>query len=290
MKPLHWDAINPFTGLPFTWDDPNLRWGDPSTYLEPGDPGFTPYETVSQTKPTKTKKMKRQVYFPTRSANQIPWLENFAGKLASYQAVLTSISAGQVTAGIADAKWLIYVLSKWLPAVRAFAPSCTEAANAAMSGTGAGPQVLTAFVAPALPAGTVAVAPGALERLFDLIADIKTSGGYTEVIGKDLGIVGAEKTGPDLATIQPTITANIEGNIVAIGWTWQGFSDSLDMLELQVDRGQGWVHLASDTTPGYNDTTPFPATLTRWKYRAIFYVDDAQVGVWSQVVEVAVGG
>jgi hypothetical protein len=43
MKPLYWDAINPFTGQPFTWDDPNLRWGDPSYYLEPGDPGFVPY-------------------------------------------------------------------------------------------------------------------------------------------------------------------------------------------------------------------------------------------------------
>ena len=40
MKPLHWDAINPSTGQPFTWDDPNLRWGDPAYYLEPGDPGF----------------------------------------------------------------------------------------------------------------------------------------------------------------------------------------------------------------------------------------------------------
>jgi hypothetical protein len=43
VKTLLWDAINPFTGQPFTWDDPNLRWGDPSYYLEPGDVGFLPY-------------------------------------------------------------------------------------------------------------------------------------------------------------------------------------------------------------------------------------------------------
>ncbi len=287
MKPLHWDAINPFTGLPFTFDDPNVHWG---FFLEPGDPGFTPYETVSQTKPTKTKRMKRQVYYPSRTANQIPFLENFIAKAAGYQAVLTSITVLQMAGGIADAKWLVYILSKWLPAVRAFAPSCTAAANAAMNGTGEDPQVLTTFAAPALPAGTVAVKPGALDRLFQLIADIKNSDGYTEVIGKDLGIVGAEKTGPDLATIQPKITAKIEGNVVAIGWSWEGFSEHLDLLELQVDRGQGWVNLASDTTPGYTDTTPFPAALTKWKYRAIFHVDDAQVGIWSQVVEVIVGG
>ncbi len=40
MKPLYWDAINPFTGKPFTYDDPNVRWGG---YLEPGDEGFVPY-------------------------------------------------------------------------------------------------------------------------------------------------------------------------------------------------------------------------------------------------------
>lgn len=40
MKPLTWDAINPFTGKPFTWDDKNLRWGSPSYYLEPGEPAL----------------------------------------------------------------------------------------------------------------------------------------------------------------------------------------------------------------------------------------------------------
>jgi hypothetical protein len=56
MKPLHWDAINPITGTPFTWDDPNLRWGSPSYYLEPGDAGFVPYATPVPVPPAKKKK------------------------------------------------------------------------------------------------------------------------------------------------------------------------------------------------------------------------------------------
>ena len=32
------------------------------------------------------------------------------------------------------------------------------------------------------------------------------------------------------------------------------------------------------------------APLTRWKYRAIYRVGDAQVGIWSAVAEVVVGG
>ena len=61
MKTLHWDAINPFTGRPFTWDDPNLRWGSPSYYLEPGDPGFVPYPSpLPKPGPKKKKPFRRK--------------------------------------------------------------------------------------------------------------------------------------------------------------------------------------------------------------------------------------
>ena len=235
--------------------------------------------------------MKRQAYYPSRAADQIVWLENFRNKLTAYQAAL-GLTAAQVAAGVADARWLVYVLGSWLPAVRAFAPSCTNAANEAQSGTGANPLVLTVFTAPALPAGVVPVAPGALNRIFALVAAIKLLAGYADPIGTDLQIVGAQQAGPDFTTLQPVITATVQAGTVLIGWGWQGFGDFLDLLELQVDRGagQGWGPLASDTTPNYTDTAPFPATLTKWKYRAIYRVGDAPVGLWSAEVSVTVGG
>lgn len=64
MKPLSWDSINPITGTPFTWDDPNLRWGDPAYYLEPGDPGFVPYGPQPTPKPVKKKKPFRRAPRP----------------------------------------------------------------------------------------------------------------------------------------------------------------------------------------------------------------------------------
>ena len=84
-----------------------------------------------------------------------------------------------------------------------------------------------------------------------------------------------------MATLQAILTLSIVGNAVLIGWGWQGFSKFLDMLEIQVDRGdgKGFVFLTYDTTPNYTDTTPFPATPTKWKYRAIYRVGDAQVVV-----------
>lgn len=48
--------------------------------------------------------------------------------------------------------------------------------------------------------------------------------------------------------------------------------------------------LTYDTTPGYIDTAAQPATLTKWKYRAIYRVDDARFGLWSAEVSVTVGG
>lgn len=42
--------------------------------------------------------------------------------------------------------------------------------------------------------------------------------------------------------------------------------------------------------PNYTDTQTPPATLTKWKYRAIYRADDRRVGQWSAEVEVTVGG
>ena len=83
-----------------------------------------------------------------------------------------------------------------------------------------------------------------------------------------------------------------QADTVLIGWGWGGNRDHVDLIEIQVDRGEGkgFVPLAYDTTPNYTDTTPFPTTLTRWKYRAISRAGEAQVGQWSATAEVAVGG
>jgi len=50
------------------------------------------------------------------------------------------------------------------------------------------------------------------------------------------------------------------------------------------------MKFAFDTTPGYTDTCPPPATLVKWKYRAIYRVGDQQVGQWSNEMSITVGG
>jgi hypothetical protein len=73
-KPLYWDMINPFTGTPFTFDDPNLYFDENGIgrYLEPGDPGFVPYPNqLPQHPPTPKRKPFHRKPKP-HAANQTP--------------------------------------------------------------------------------------------------------------------------------------------------------------------------------------------------------------------------
>jgi len=84
----------------------------------------------------------------------------------------------------------------------------------------------------------------------------------------------------------------INGNRVEISWGWNGNSAFLDLCEIEVDRNdtKGSTLLTYDSTPNYVDTASFPATPTKWTYRAIYRVGDQRVGQWSKPVSVTVGG
>jgi len=297
VKPLHWDEIDPATGEVYRWDSPNLTW---SGILEPGDPGYVPPPNVSEPHPPKPKSrpMKHNSYFPSEQADQLVWLANFFNKLKVHGSAL-GLTTTVVDAAVADARWLIYLMGSWQPTQKTWSKACTDAMREAKYTDDGSVMTLPTFTAPSLPpadAGAglpavVAVKGGALNRIFSLVKVIKASHTYSESIGTDLGVIGTEDTAPDLATVQPQISVSLNGPAAHVDWSWQGWEAWLQLLRIQVDRddGQGWRDLAYDTTPGYTDTAPQPTTLKKWKYRASFQADDAQVGLWSQTVEVIVG-
>ncbi len=232
--------------------------------------------------------MPNQAYFPRPESDQTSWLQNYVNKLPQHGPAC-GIPVAEITQTIAEATSLIFVLGTWNPAVQNDAQQATAFKKALANGTG--PAV--AYPAPASFASSPPVAaPGVLTRLFNQVARIKLSPGYTEAIGQSLNIIGAQTSGPDLTTVQPVISAALSGSTVKITWGWGGNSAYLDLLELQVDRadGKGYVLLAMDTTPNYEDSTALPAVLTQWTYKAIFRVGDHQVGQWSAEVSVMVGG
>jgi hypothetical protein len=230
--------------------------------------------------------MTRNSYYPPGTAQQVTWHSNWRNKLPVHATAL-GLAPAVVTAAQADSDWLIYVLGTWLPAVRTFAEACTDAASEAQDGPGTGLMSLPTFTA---PDGGTPVNTGALARTFNLVQTIRVKPACTEAIASDLGIVGSEMSEPDWATFGPVLKISRDPAGVTVGWGWQGKKAFLDMIEIQVDRGNGWQLLAYDTTPGYVDTEPIPATPTKWQYRAIYRVGDQRVGQWSAAASVVVGG
>jgi hypothetical protein len=101
--------------------------------------------------------------------------------------------------------------------------------------------------------------------------------------------VGAASTDPDLTTVQPPLSAVVNGNHVDIKTGWGGYRDSLDSIELQKDwgDGKGFVYLATLTSVTFTDTGPVPVGRVVWAYRAIYRVGNQQAGLWSNSVSVA---
>ena len=288
MKTLFWDAINPATGQPFTYDDPNLRWGDPSYYLEPGDPGYVHYPP-SNAQPTlkpKRNRMAKSDYIAQNDDLFAAQLQTFKTGIGAYAPTL-GVTPAQVTAQAADADYFGYIVA-CQGIMQGGAQQFTAWKN--LLRAGGAPPAAGAPLDPVFPTAVAAVALGVEVRFRARVKAIKAHPNYNDAIGQTLGIEGPQQTGPDLSIIQPIIDAILSGNAVQIGWGWGGSSAFLDMLELQVDRGSGWAVLAFDTTPNYTDTNPLPATPTKWKYRAIYRVGDHQVGVWSSTLEIVVGG
>lgn len=281
MKPITWDS-----GL--RWDDPNLHWGDPAYLLEPGDPGYVPDPTSASFPPTHTQPRKKHMpkmdFIKNKDADFAAQLNTFKTNIGSYSATL-GVSAGQVTAQAADADYFTYVRP------------CQEImANGSQQWTawkdlvrdGGTPPAAGAPVAPVFPAAVPAVAPGIEARFRALAKQIKGHSSYNSAIGEALGIEGTAQSGPDFATLKPVLKLELGGGGVTVRWGWDGNSAFLDMIELCVDRGQGFGMLAYDTTPDYLDSTAFPAAAAKWTYKGIYRVGDQRVGLWSDEVSLTV--
>ena len=282
MKTLFWDDGH-------SWDDPNVFFGDPGYVLEPGDPGYVPpagTPPLSTQKPKKTK-MAKSNYIKQNGDAFAAQLRQFKLAITPY-ATLLGLTPAQVAGQAADADYFTFLLACLL-----------GMSNGAQQWTGWKDLVRGGGTAPAsgapvlpvFPTAVAAVALGIEVRFRALVQLIKKNANYNPTIGEALGIEGQEQTGPDLATVQADLKVEIIGTHVSIPWGWGGNGKYLDLLEIEVDRdGQGFKLLTYDTTPGYDDNAPFPATPTKWSYRAIYRVGDARLGVWSATVSVVVGG
>jgi hypothetical protein len=273
------------------------RWGDPAVRWNRGWKWPTEAEILAaKTQPTRKLPMTHQKWYPTRIAAQIPWLENFRTKLPGYETILDLPSA-HVDACVASCRFVIYVLSQWLAAVRTFGPAATDAVDLLLSGTGPDAVVLPTFAAPTLPTGVASVPPGALNRLFDLVQTIKNSPAYTDAIGEDLGIVapaaGGSGISPDAAPDHSVPVVRLE---IVQGATQQGVRVSFvkhGHMGVWIESrraGGAWEFLAIDTDSPYLDER---ALLTAGQpevreYRVRFWDKGTPNGDWTDIAKITV--
>lgn len=209
----------------------------------------------------------------------------YKNNIATYADIL-GVTAAQITAQAADADYFDYVLK--CQGIMQSGAQQWSAWKKLLRGGGTPPMAGEAL-APVFPAAVTAVELGIEPRFRALCQQNKTNTNYNVSIGEALGTEGQAQTGPDFAILKPEFTLTISGNRVEVHWGWGGFKPFLDMCEIHVDRGTGYVPLAFDTTPGYVDTQPFPGAPAKWTYKAIYRVGDAQVGQWSNPVSIMVG-
>ena len=211
---------------------------------------------------------------------------NIAGKLGGYKTVF-GLSDADIASVVADAAFFHYALNAQKQTA-IYAQAWTACKNAARSGDEENLGPLP--VAPVLGTPPALVAPGIVGRFMALVAHLKTHKNYTVTIGRDLQIEGVDAGAINLDTLKPPLTATQTGQGVVIGWPKQG----MGALEMQVDRGdgKGMGFLAQDSIPDYTDTAPLPppGQTALWKYRAIYIQNGERVGLWSDIVSVAVAG
>ena len=113
---------------------------------------------------------------------------------------------------------------------------------------------------------------------------IKKSTAYTEVIGKQLNIIGAEDT-TDMTQAQPTLFANVKaGGVVEIDFNKMD-AEGVHIYGMR-DGETVFSYLASETHAAYVDNRPLlvagkPETR---QYNAVFFIGKSEIGLPSAVV------
>jgi hypothetical protein len=231
--------------------------------------------------------MPNQPYFPGREGDQLTWFTNLQSKIASYYTTLDISAARQAKIQLSLA-WLVWTWQTYLPARRQDAPAATSWRNQLATGA-SDATTNTAPPTPAVltpPAGTPYF--GMLTWLFEEIGRWKNAEGYTDTIGKDLGIIGA--TAP-AHTDPPALSQGaVAQNNVELDFTL--YEHDGIWLESKVQGDAGFTFLATDTASPYNDTRPVKTPgQAEWRdYRACWWDADTASMAFGPVLRVLVNG
>ncbi len=227
----------------------------------------------------------KKFYLPRSESGRISWIQNLDAKLTNY-----ATKYGITTAELADiyqsALCLIFYVnyaSQMAEFTKKMNSFKVELADGSIG-------ALTLPVAPVMGTPPTLTAAGIFKRVASVVTKIKSHVQYTYNDGLDLGIEGTESATVDKSVAKPVISVRIitDGHPEII-WKKSGH----DGVEIQVDKGNNtWQFLGIDLKPNFTDTSALPAagSTELRRYRAIYIEDEHHIGLWSDVVEIAVIG
>ena len=199
--------------------------------------------------------MPNQNYFPAKEGSLVLWFDNFTVKLALYAVALGLLPADitDITAKITEVK-----------------TSIDNANNAKQTQKH-------------LEAEKKAKKKAVIDYLRAKIARFKTEAGYTEAIGRDLGVISTSES-IDTHTYKPTITAKAFPKYIEVGFVKKGI-DAVDIYK-RIKGEVEWKFLARDTHSPHHDNTDLAKAGTPEvrEYMAIGLIGDEEIGLESDVV------
>lgn len=227
---------------------------------------------------------RKEPWYPTRESDLPPWHTTYAAALATHGVTLEIDPADQLAAD--NNRDMIELL---VDAALEYKNNLSEVVaykNEVFYGP-AGPLPATPTV-PGAIVPVIGALAGVEARTRALVQQIKAHDNYTEAIGQDLGVIGAEPPPP--AEIKPEGDVTAMPNFQAVIAFLKGQYDGVD-IESQVGSETTWMHIAFDGFSPYTDTRPpqTPNTPEERRYRLRYRLNDAPVGLYSDTLTVTVG-
>ena len=228
--------------------------------------------------------MAKDDWLPHREDELLPWFNNFNTKIPGYATTL-DLSPGDVTS-VADDSAMVEFAINGVAIYKAEQKEWVDFKDLELYGPFGRPTPGVP-TAPVLTPPTV-VDPGIIRRTRDLVLRIKAHPNYTEVIGEDLGIIGAEQAGTGL--VKPDGGAEaLPKHEVRITFVKSGH-DGVD-VESQRAAETDWTYLAFDGYSPYVDNRPplVPGQPEERRYRLRYRDNDLPVGEYSDIFVVTTG-
>ncbi|MGE3467740.1 MAG: hypothetical protein AB7J13_12485 [Pyrinomonadaceae bacterium] len=221
--------------------------------------------------------MARKFWWPGSKPEQLVLVKNFQVKLPGHSAAL-GLTPAQITA--ADDLCNAFIGSvESTDQCKMSMQAMTQWRDQVLYGEPGDP-------APAAPVfnvvGPVTYTLGVVTQFFALRDLIVASPGYTEAIGEDLGIVGAEK-GNSLSpeTTQPVFkSVTVNGNTVNVSGSMQGF-DAMRVEYAPKNGDYRTVAFLTNTPGGFQVTTTTPNQPENGHIRAVYIKKNAEFGTFS---------